>query len=79
MAILSCWFDYIWNELQSRTYPRFWEKELEKSLGPGMVVEAFNLRRQRQADLWVQGQPGIKFQVKKSLGPSVVVQTFKPT
>jgi hypothetical protein len=26
-------------------------------LGPGMVVQAFNSRRQRQADLWVQGQP----------------------
>jgi hypothetical protein len=29
-----------------------------KILGPGKVVQAFNPRRQRQADIQVQGQPG---------------------
>ena len=28
-----------------------------KALGPGMLVQAFNPRRQRQADFWVQSQP----------------------
>ena len=31
-----------------------------KSLCPGKVVHTFNSRRLRQADLWVQGQPGTK-------------------
>jgi hypothetical protein len=29
-----------------------------KLLGPSKVEHTFNLRRLRQADLWVQGQPG---------------------
>ena len=43
-----------------------------KSLGPGKVVCAYNPRRCRKADLWVQGQPGTE-QVP-NLG--VVVHTF---
>ena len=34
---------------------RSWGIVAMKSLGPGKVVHAFNPRRQRQADLWVQG------------------------
>jgi hypothetical protein len=38
---------------------RFWRIVAMKSLGPaGKVVQTFNPRRQRQADQWVQGQPG---------------------
>jgi hypothetical protein len=35
-----------------------WGRVAMKS--PGKVVQDFNLWRQRQADLWVQGQPGIE-------------------
>ena len=31
-----------------------------KIWGPGKVIEDFNSRRLRQADLWVQGHPGTK-------------------
>jgi hypothetical protein len=37
---------------------RSWDIAAVKSLGPGKVVHAFNPRRLRQRDLWVQGQPG---------------------
>ena len=43
-----------------------------KSLGPGKVVQAFNPKRLRQGDPWVQGQPGTK--KVKDLG--VVIHTF---
>jgi hypothetical protein len=31
-----------------------------KSLGLGIVMHTFNSRRQKQADLFVQGQPGVE-------------------
>lgn len=37
-----------------------WEIVAMKSLGPAIVVQAFNPKRQRQADLSVQGRPGIE-------------------
>jgi hypothetical protein len=41
MDILSCQPDYMWNELQFRTYMILW-KAIKESLGPDMVVYAFN-------------------------------------
>jgi hypothetical protein len=43
-----------------------------KNLGPGKVIHAFNPRRLRQADLWIQGQPG----TKQVPDPDVVLHTF---
>jgi hypothetical protein len=34
-----------------------WQDFTQPNLDSGMVVLAFNSRRQRQADLWFQGQP----------------------
>ena len=45
-----------------------------KSLGSGKVVQAFNPRRLRQGDIWIQGQPG----TKQVLDPGMVVCTFNP-
>jgi hypothetical protein len=39
---------------------RSWGTAAMKNIGPGSVVYAFNLRRLRQAGLWVQAQPWTK-------------------
>jgi hypothetical protein len=51
---------------------RYWGIVAMKSLGPGKVVHAFNPRRLRQGDLWVQGQPG----AKQVPDPELVIHTF---
>lgn len=51
---------------------RSWDTVTVKSLDPGKEVCAFNPRRQRQADLWVQGQP----RSKQVLDLGVVVHIF---
>jgi hypothetical protein len=34
-----------------------WQDSTQLSIDSGMVVQTFNPRRKRQADLWIQGQP----------------------
>jgi hypothetical protein len=65
-AVVHClhrthlWFWFTtWLQLEWITIQK-WRAHLwsMKSLGPGKVVQAFNPRRWRQADLWVQSQAG---------------------
>jgi hypothetical protein len=45
-----------------------------------MVMHTFNPRRQRQADLWVQGKPNTEQVLgKENLNPGLVAHTFNPS
>ena len=60
-------------------WSRSWGIVAKKFLDAGKVVHTFNPRRQRQADLWVQGQPGTE-QVpsRESLSLGMVIYSFNP-
>lgn len=53
-------------------WSRYWGIVAKKSLGQGKVIHGFNLRRLGQADLWVQGQPGME----QIPNPGMVVHIF---
>lgn len=55
MPILGCILDYIWNELQSRTYKDLVKKEFQKCL---IDDTCFNPRRQKQVYICVQDHSG---------------------
>jgi hypothetical protein len=48
------------------------------SSGPGMVVQAFNTKRQWQVDLWIQGLEQSKFKVLKNLNPGFADHPYNP-
>jgi hypothetical protein len=50
-----------------------------KSLGSGKVVHTFNFKRQRQADLWFQGQPETQQVLDRKKNLYVVNHTFNPS
>ena len=53
------------------------DKKVEKDLGLGMAIQTFNPRRQSQADVWGQGQPGTEQILgEESLNPGMVKYTF---
>lgn len=80
LTTIQNWRAHLWSRSKAGRYKfltwilawRFWGKVAMKSLGLGKVVHAFNPKRLRQGDLWVQGQPG----TKQDPDPGMVVHPF---